>query len=83
MQSDPNPIITAEKVPAVTSSEPKPVMQRLLEGCCVVLISGIVFLLAAQVVVRHLGWGSLLWSSEMATWLFSWSAFHFEFSQYS
>lgn len=50
-------------------------MQWILEILCVVLIGGIVVLLSAQVVVRHLAGGSLPWSGEIATWLFSWSAF--------
>ncbi len=32
-------------------------------------------LLSIQIAVRHLGAGSIPWSGEMATWLFSWSTF--------
>jgi TRAP-type C4-dicarboxylate transport system permease small subunit len=59
----------------VTPKKRKPPMQRLLEIFSVALLSGIVFLLSAQVVVRHLGGSSLPWSGEMATWLFSWASF--------
>lgn len=75
MQLDTNGNIASEKTERVPSSGPKSILQRALEGCCAVLLGGIVVLLTAQIVVRHLGWGSLLWSGEMATWLFSWSAF--------
>ena len=50
-------------------------LQRLLELLLALLVGGMVILLAAQVVVRHVAGGSLPWSGEMATWLFSWSTF--------
>ncbi len=64
-----------EKMKHVSSDQRKNPMQRLLEIFCAVLIGGVVVLLFAQVAVRHLGGGSLPWSGEMATWLFSWSTF--------
>ena len=75
MQRNTRRTISAEKAKKVSSFESKSILQLALEGCCTVLLCGIVVLLTAQMVVRHLGWGALLWSSEMATWLFSWSAF--------
>lgn len=75
MQDDKNGTVALEKAGNISPCGAKSILQRTLEGCCAVLLGGIVVLLAAQVVVRHMGWGSLLWSSEMATWLFSWSAF--------
>lgn len=75
MQSDTNRACTSGKSQNVSSSEPKSVLQRLLEYFLALLVGGIVILLAAQVAVRHVAGGSLPWSGEMATWLFSWSTF--------
>ena len=58
-----------------SSGNRKNPMQRILEIACAILMAGIVVLLTVQIAVRHLGAGSVPWSGEMATWLFSWSTF--------
>lgn len=65
----------SEKETRESSDNRKTLLQSLLEIFCVALLGGIVVLISAQVAVRHLGGSSLPWSGEMATWLFSWSAF--------
>ena len=64
-----------EKVNRVSTENRKNPMQRILEIACTVLMAGIVVLLSIQIAVRHLGAGSIPWSGEMATWLFSWLIF--------
>ncbi len=74
----PNPPIENEgidNVSELSSKTGKNLLQRLLEYFLALLVGGIVILLAAQVAVRHVAGGSLPWSGEMATWLFSWSTF--------
>ncbi len=65
-------INNASDFPGKTGKNP---LQRFLEYFLALLVGGIVVLLAAQVAVRHVAGGSLPWSGEMATWLFSWSTF--------
>ena len=64
-----------EKVNRVSTKNRKNPLQRILEIVCTVLMAGIVVLLSIQIAVRHLGAGSIPWSGEMATWLFSWCTF--------
>jgi TRAP-type C4-dicarboxylate transport system permease small subunit len=75
MESEPSRIIASEEAQGTTSSEAKNMIQRVLGAFCFILVGGTVVLLSAQVAVRQLGWGSLVWSGEMATWLFSWTSF--------
>lgn len=63
------------KASAFSRKPQKNPLQRPLEFFLALLMGGIVILLAAQVAVRHLAGGSLPWTGEMATWLFSWSTF--------
>jgi TRAP-type C4-dicarboxylate transport system permease small subunit len=75
MESEPSRITASEEAQSTAASGAKSMMQRVLEAFCVILIGGTVVLLSAQVAVRQLGLGSLVWSGEMATWLFSWTSF--------
>ncbi len=48
---------------------------RVLEYFIGALLIGMVVLLFAQVLTRYVLQGSLLWASEMATWLFVWMVY--------
>lgn len=56
-------------------SESKSLLQIILEWCCVLTLTGVIVLLAAQVIIRYGMGGALPWTGEMATWLFSWTTF--------
>lgn len=75
MEENTGPTPTLERRKRVSTGNGKTLIQRLLEILCAVFLGGIVILLSAQVIIRHVAGGSLPWSGEMATWLFSWSTF--------
>ncbi|MCG8334239.1 MAG: TRAP transporter small permease [Proteobacteria bacterium] len=56
-------------------AEPKSILQIILEWCTIFTLGGVIVLLSAQVVIRHIMGGALPWSGEIATWLFSWTTF--------
>ena len=75
MEENKVPTSTSKTAEAIPVKKRKTLLRRLLEILCAVSLGGIVVLLSAQVAMRHVAGGSLPWSGEMATWLFSWSTF--------
>ena len=53
----------------------KTLLERIVEKICAWLMGGIVVLLSVQIFARYVAGGSLPWTGEMATWLFSWCTF--------